>query len=184
MMPENWNINGATDSQDAAAGFNAFNPSGFRRTTWGLMLKNDASIVKEITAIFMNEYNSIKDVADLNPALIYQTVTLPTIAHFRDRGGNALGITEEDGPLISASRNTINFGTALAKEKGVHHPFIFLNYADQEQVIFPTYREKGFDKLVAASEKYDPDQVWQTFQPQIFRLNPAHADEDSKSRLE
>lgn len=166
----------------------------------------------------MNEYNSIKDVADLNAALIYQTVTLPTIAHFRDRGGNALGITEEDGPLIckysvnnpfsvpkkptsyvainhttvieidvawssesdddrakAASRNTINLGTALAKEKGVHHPFIFLNYADREQVVFPTYGEKSFSKLVAASEKYDPDQVWQTFQPQIFRLNPAHA---------
>ncbi|KAL6806862.1 hypothetical protein GGI42DRAFT_341063 [Trichoderma sp. SZMC 28013] len=182
-----------TSLLDAAAEFNASNPSGFRRTTWGLMLKNDANIVKEITAIFMNEYNSIKDVADLNAALIYQTVTLPTIAHFRDRGGNALGITEEDGPLIlieidvawssesdddrakAASRNTINLGTALAKEKGVHHPFIFLNYADREQVVFPTYGEKSFSKLVAASEKYDPDQVWQTFQPQIFRLNPAHA---------
>ncbi|KAL6689716.1 hypothetical protein J3F84DRAFT_406221 [Trichoderma pleuroticola] len=182
-----------TNLLDAAVEFNASNPSGFRRTTWGLMLKNDANIVKEITAIFMNEYNNIKDVADLNPTLIYQTVTLPTIAHFKDRGGNALGITEEDGPLIlieidvawssesdddrakAASRNTINLGTALAKEQGVHHPFIFLNYADQEQNIFPTYGEKSFDKLVAASEKYDPDQVWQTFQPQIFRLNPAHA---------
>jgi hypothetical protein len=64
------------------------------------MLKNDANIVKEVTSIFMEEYNNITDVADLNPSLIFQTVTLPTIAHFSDRGGNALGITEEDGPLI------------------------------------------------------------------------------------
>ncbi|KAL7948253.1 hypothetical protein V8C42DRAFT_362863 [Trichoderma barbatum] len=182
-----------TSLLDAATEFNASNPSGFRRTTWSLMLKNDANIVREITAIFMDEYNSIKDVADLNPAILYQTITLPTIAHFKDRGGNAFGITEKDGPLIliqinvawssesdddraiAASRNTINLGTALAKKQGVHHPFIFLNYADREQVVFQTYGERNFERLLATSKKYDPDRVWQTLQPKIFRLNPAQA---------
>jgi hypothetical protein len=48
--------------------------------------------------IFKEEVDSFKGVS--RPGLLLQPITLNMISHFSRNGGNALRITDEDGPLI------------------------------------------------------------------------------------
>ncbi|RFU77145.1 fad binding domain-containing [Trichoderma arundinaceum] len=173
---------------DVALEFNASNPSGFRRTTWGLTVKNDPVIMAEIDAIFIEEYNKVKDAKGLSPALIHQTISTNQLSHFDSQGGNPFGLTEKDGPLnlieinvawssakddnrvIAAARNTISRGSTAAQERNVLHPYVFLNYANPEQDPFPSYGAENHDRLKTISQKYDPQQVWQKLLPGYFKL--------------
>jgi hypothetical protein len=48
----------------------------------------------------MDEFNPINTVANMTPAIVFQPLTNDIISHFSRNGGNALGITTADGPLI------------------------------------------------------------------------------------
>ena len=48
----------------------------------------------------MDEINPINTVANMTPAIVFQPLTNNIISHFSRNGGNALGITTADGPLI------------------------------------------------------------------------------------
>lgn len=67
----------------------------FRTVTF----KNDASLLKQIVNIFVEEVNAIIDVPGLVPAFAFQPISLNIIEQMSKNGGNALGITSEDGPL-------------------------------------------------------------------------------------
>jgi len=79
--------------------FNNTNPGGFRQSYWAMMVKNSASLMADITAIYMEEVEPIKNVTGVVPSLIFQPITLDQISHFSKNGGNALGITPNAGPL-------------------------------------------------------------------------------------
>jgi hypothetical protein len=64
--------------------------------------KNSPTILNNILDIFMSEINPINTVANMTPALVFQPLTNDIISHFSRNGGNALGITTDDGPLICA----------------------------------------------------------------------------------
>jgi hypothetical protein len=59
--------------------------------------------MNDIVAIYMDEVTNIKNFTNIVPAITF--VPLPTVmsAHFSQNGGNALGVTSADGPLVSKS---------------------------------------------------------------------------------
>lgn len=57
-----------------------------------------------------------------------------------------------------------------AKAQGVHDPFRFFNDAAPGQKPLQNYGEESYDRLNAASEKYDPEGVFQTLVPGGFKL--------------
>jgi hypothetical protein len=63
------------------------------------MVKNSPTILTEIIAIFMEEIEPIQNATNIIPSLVLQPVTTDTISHFSKNGGNALGISLDDGPL-------------------------------------------------------------------------------------
>jgi hypothetical protein len=65
-----------------------------------LTVKNSPTILNDIVNIFQEEINPINTVENLLPALVFQPITEDIISHFSKNGGNALGITTADGPLI------------------------------------------------------------------------------------
>jgi hypothetical protein len=69
-----------------------------RQTSWTLTVQNDASLISKIVEIFKEEVDPFKGVS--RPGLLLQPITLNMMSHFSKNGGNALGITSEDGPLI------------------------------------------------------------------------------------
>jgi hypothetical protein len=70
-----------------------------RQTYWALMVRNSATLMADITAIYMDEVTNIKNATGVVPAIIYQPITEAMTSHFTKNGGNALGFTDKDGPL-------------------------------------------------------------------------------------
>ena len=62
------------------------------------MVGNSASLMAEMTNIFMAEIDPIKDAAGIVPAIVYQPITTDMTSHFSKNGGNALGLAGQ-GPL-------------------------------------------------------------------------------------
>ena len=69
-------------------------------TYWTATFKNNATLMNTIQEIFVEEVENIKNVTGFGPACVFQAITMDIISHFSKNGGNALGITPEDGPLI------------------------------------------------------------------------------------
>lgn len=53
----------------------------------------------DITEIYMEEVVNIKHVTGVLPSLVYQPISTEMMSHFSKNGGNALGLSEIDGPL-------------------------------------------------------------------------------------
>jgi hypothetical protein len=156
--------------------------------------------------IYIAEINGIKHVTGLLPSLIMQVITREEILAFQRNGGNALGITDKDGPLLRKSSSTLHMtwvllivpkvicnairwnepiddttvqeagnkimdrAVALAKKMGVHHRFIYQNYANKTQDVFGSYGEENKGRLVQIQKKYDPEGIFRRFQPGYFTL--------------
>lgn len=89
-----------TNMSDLARELNASNPGGFRETYTTATFKNNPELQVKILDIFVHEVDGIKDAKGILPALVMQPITKDMISYFSKKGGNALGISESDGPLI------------------------------------------------------------------------------------
>lgn len=58
--------------------------------------------------IYIVEINAIKHVTGLLPSLIMQVITREEILAFQRNGGNALGITDKEGPLLRKFSSTLH----------------------------------------------------------------------------
>jgi len=74
-----------------------------RQTYWALMVRNSASLMADITAIYMEEVEIVKNATGILPSVIYQPITTAMTSHFSKNGGNALGFGAADGPLNRTS---------------------------------------------------------------------------------
>jgi hypothetical protein len=88
-----------TNLTDLTIELNATQPSGLRETFWAFMVKNDVQLMADIQNIFEEEVANIITAANIVPALVFQPISTAMTSHFTTNGGNALGITAEDGPL-------------------------------------------------------------------------------------
>jgi hypothetical protein len=68
----------------------------------------NASFMSKLVDIYISEVNDIKHVSGLLPSLIMQIITKEEIMCFHKNGGNALGIKEEDGPLLRKHSYILN----------------------------------------------------------------------------
>lgn len=62
------------------------------------MVGNNATLMADMVAIYMDEIEPLKTVAGIVPSLVFQPITTDMILHFSKNGGNALGL-EDQGPL-------------------------------------------------------------------------------------
>lgn len=170
---------------------NASNPGGLRETYWAAAFKLDLNLATYIVNQFMEQIEPVENAAGIVPACVLQVITTDQLSHMTKNGGNALGISVADGPLILlnlairwentsddhailiACQNIISNSVAKAKASGLDSPFIYMNYASQFQSVVPSYGSTNHAKLVNTAIKYDPDGVFQTLQPGYFKLNGA-----------
>jgi hypothetical protein len=89
-----------TNLTDLTIELNNTQPSGFRETFWAFMVHNDVQLITDIQALFASQIPAIANASGLLPALVFQPVSTAMTSHFTSNGGNALGITAADGPLI------------------------------------------------------------------------------------
>lgn len=76
----------------------------------------------------------------------------------------------DDAVFHQASKNVLDRTIALANERGLHHPFIYQNYAGKRQDVFGSYGKKNLARLRKIRDKYDPDHVFTKLSPGYFNL--------------
>lgn len=173
--------------------FNASNPNGLRESYWTMTYKLDRDLVVAIKDIFYEEIESIKDAADIIPAVTLQVISKGMLAPMGKNGGNALGLSEANGPYLLVNPNVmwsniadddrvleaysqvIERADAEAKRRSLYENYLYMNYASQFQAVVPSYGAANQERLKQVSNKYDPTSVFQRLQPGYFRLEGAPA---------
>lgn len=59
------------------------------------------NIMSDILDIFTAELEPILNISSFLPSLVFQPLQIAVLRNFDKNGGNALGLRESDGPLIS-----------------------------------------------------------------------------------
>ncbi|KAL1597171.1 hypothetical protein SLS60_008753 [Paraconiothyrium brasiliense] len=169
--------------------FNNKNPNGLRETYWTATFRLDKDLTGFIKDVFFEEVLSVADADALVPAITLQVITVPMLRNFAKHGGNALGLSEEDGPLLLIDSNSmwaneadderilkfhrkiIERSVEEAKKRGLFVDYIYMNYASQFQDVMPSYGAKNYARLKGVARKYDPHGVFQVLQPGYFKLD-------------
>jgi Berberine and berberine like len=150
--------------------------------------------MQKLISIFIEESESIKHLKDCVPSTVFQAITLDEISHMSRRGGNCLGIKSDDAPLLvysftirynlgpdgegredelvsTAGKRIVERSERAAKEMGLWHPYVYLNYADVSQDVFAGYGEKNYRRLREIQRKWDPEGVFgPRLQPGGFKV--------------
>ncbi|OAG24666.1 FAD-binding domain-containing protein [Alternaria alternata] len=166
---------------------NNSNPKGYRESFWTSSSKLDRDLVQFMFDATYEEFANIRDVAGILPANTFQIITVPQLEQMQKKGGNALGLSPSDGPILiinlssrwdnaeddervlKANANIVRKMEAEAKRRNLVNDYIYMNYASQFQDVVGSYGESA-DKLRRIARKYDPTEVFQKLQPGYFKL--------------
>ncbi|KAJ5709647.1 hypothetical protein N7493_009938 [Penicillium malachiteum] len=195
------------DQSNLTIEFNNTNPGGYRyvsnpqdtndkpslnrncrQTYWTLTVGNNATLMTDMVAIYMDHIDPLKNVSGIVPSLVFQPITTDMISHFSKNGGNALGLDgqgplnlvqidiswsdiADDDRIMTAAQNILDGCQAAASAAGLLNKYVYQNYASAEQNVFSGYGQKNLARLKAVSAKYDPAQVFQKLQPGYFKLD-------------
>jgi len=153
------------------------------------MSQNNEQYLNDVLAIWEAETVNIMNITGTLPVLVFQPISLAMISHMGKNGGNALGITAANGPLVlinvstkwnftsddaaiaTWAKNVIDKTVALGKSRGLWNRYIYQNYAAQPQDVFGGYGNVSKTKLVATHKKYDPTDVFTKLQPGYFKID-------------
>ena len=162
-------------------------PSGHRYAFWAATYKLDRDFMAWLQARHQKDVGPLAN----QGSLTFQAFTVPAMRQMSKKGGNALGLSPTDGPLMhtllymvwedaakdnelqQAALDFMNAAKEEAKKQGVHHDFIYLNYAGPYQNVIPSYGDEKLAKLKSISKKYDPTAIFSRLQPGGFKLEGA-----------
>ncbi|KAK2749729.1 hypothetical protein FQN55_002965 [Onygenales sp. PD_40] len=171
--------------------FKESNPNGLRQSYWTLTFNLDIEMMTYVVDSYMAGVDPIKNVAGIVPALTLQIFTSDMMEKMSKNGGNALGLSPSDGPLllvlvnvmwadkaddeavVGAIAGIIEKIKTEAKAKGKLNDYIYMNYASQFQSVVESYGKENHERLLKVAEEYDCNGVFQTLQPGYFKLSGA-----------
>lgn len=170
------------------------NQTTYQRQVWRtLTFKNGPgadTLMKAIFNIFIETSQPLlkANISGFTPTMAFQPVSVNILAQMQKNGGNALGLTPEDGPLVIqnmdwawddaaddevvqyAAKEFIDRSNATAVAMGLESSFVYLNYAGFDQPVYEGYGAENLQRLRAVKEKYDPDNVFGRLWPGYFKL--------------
>lgn len=132
--------------------------------------------------------NHIKDAEGFIFSFGFHPLTRSLLVSSAKAGGNAMDISPLDGPLFvvlinpcwtqpgddgrifAAVEALVADFRRLAGEKGLLHRYVFTNYAYQKDNVMVGYGQQSLAKLRKASQKYDPEGMFQRGVPGGFKL--------------
>jgi hypothetical protein len=76
----------------------------------------------------------------------------------------------DDATFYKASRACVAEIKAAGAKLGVNIPYMYMNYADEPQDVLGGYGSANVAKMLKASAKYDPNQVFQNLVPGGWKL--------------
>ncbi|KAL5340206.1 hypothetical protein BJX70DRAFT_407513 [Aspergillus crustosus] len=160
---------------------------GRRNTRRTMTLKVDAELISDILDVFLEHTHPFTKIPGVLLSTNLQLLTKHEIGLFGRNGGNALGIHPDDGPLFcittfshedpaadeklaTVAEDIMAQVTAIAKERGLFHPFIYQNYAGAGQDVYAGYGADNRAILAEIQKKYDPEGVFWKLQPGYYKV--------------
>ncbi|KAK7937857.1 FAD binding domain protein [Apiospora aurea] len=122
------------------------------------------------------------------PMLGIQPLTRSILKEQAKRGGNVMGLDEEEGPLMICSfgwewshesddgsviagiKAVLEQSIAAAKERGLYHPFKYMNYAAEDQDPIASYGVDNVEFLKKVQNMYDADGLFRELVPGWFKV--------------
>ncbi|KAI3539721.1 FAD binding domain-containing protein [Colletotrichum filicis] len=148
-------------------------PHGLRRVYASITFRPSRVLHKQLIKIYSEEVVGVKTTPGLSSSLVVQALHKNAIDAMKVRRGNALGV-ESDGPLMIAlltlgwsnsgddaamyayADRIINRGKAEAESMDLLHPWLYINYANNNQDPFTGYGEKNKRRLQEIQKSIDP----------------------------
>jgi hypothetical protein len=162
--------------------------AGLRQAFWTWSAKLDEDLATTTKDIFFEEIKAITNAANLTAAISFQVITEPILEKMATRGGNPLGLSAADGPIMNLlialrwidttddsrlnqfALKVKDRAVAAAKATGKHKDYLYMNYASPWQDPVAGYGAANKAKLQQISKKYDPSGVFEKLQPGYFKL--------------
>ena len=133
----------------------------------------------EARELWLEALKPMEAVPGLMLSIFFQPLTKGMLVQSAQRGGNALGLTPDDGPLVIILLNSVHTNPvdddrvintvldlvskieAAAARRDKAARYRFTNYAYKTQRVFEGYGGRRVAALQAASRKYDPKGFFQ-----------------------
>ncbi|KAL2838169.1 hypothetical protein BJY01DRAFT_220184 [Aspergillus pseudoustus] len=145
----------------------------------------DREFLKEAWQIQLRWLRARRDVPGLVGVQVPMPITPNQVAQGIAKGGNALGLDSSDeGKSIVVILMLLNFSNledlprlrrehnalmeqlvALAKKRGIYHPYIMLTYSGAGQEAIASYGKENVARLRSVAKTYDPTRVFQRLVP-------------------
>ncbi|CAH0046905.1 unnamed protein product [Clonostachys solani] len=154
----------------------AISPHGSRRLYATLTFEASAILHSRILQIFQEEVERVKSVQGFRPSVVTQALHVNAIKAMRQRGGNSLGVesagplnfvlltfgwsnAEDDEAMSDFADAWVSRSTEAATELGILNPWIYINYAKENQDPFSGYGENKH-RLRRIQRQIDPRGVF------------------------
>ena len=166
----------------------SFSTDGDRQLYFTTTFRLNKQFMLDIHGLYNKTLEDIKPVPGLSLSLVFQPLTKHLLHQTASRGGNSLGLSPDNGPLVILLLNSVHSNKTddstiveavtglledinrLAAERGVAERYRFMNYAFKGEKPIDGYGPENVRKLQAASEKYDQSGFFQERVPGGFKL--------------
>ncbi|KAH6616052.1 FAD binding domain-containing protein [Chaetomium sp. MPI-SDFR-AT-0129] len=173
-------------------------PSGEYNTMWVFCTKVDRRLIKLYAAAWQREGGKLADIAGIRMTAVIQHVTAPTTSLFSRRGGNGLGLPDDEPFLMfniephwndasqswrvyRAMRSAAAEVVAEAERLGLAVDYTYISYASQFQDGFGRSAAGGAADsarlLAETSGNYDAARVFQDLRGGGFKLEGPYSSE-------
>lgn len=179
--------------QDYLLGFaneqSAFSTDGARQLYFTTTFHLDVHLMLDVRQLWLEALQPLESVPGLMLSLVFQPLTKGILSSSARLGGNSLGLSPDDGPLVITLLNSVHANPsddekvisgvlnliknieAAAETQGKSARYRFTNYGYKNQKIFEGYGKQSIERLRAVSRKYDPRGFFQKTVPGGFKLS-------------
>lgn len=183
-----------TSLADLADELGQTQPSGRRQQFHTATYKASSKLANIMVGIFRDEVSRVmplvSNTTGFAPNFALQPISSNILKNMRKNGGNALGLSEKESPLmifscswpwdspedddliVGAMQNIVSRSNTAAKAMGLFNEYIYMNYAQTKdlQAVVPSYGPENVRLLQSVSKKYDPKEVFQNLVRGGFKL--------------
>ncbi|RDW77834.1 hypothetical protein BP6252_05887 [Coleophoma cylindrospora] len=140
----------------------------------------DLDMYKATEACRLEQIEALKDVEGVILTMVLQPISSSVITASSAKGGNPLGLpaqqhqwflvmvdykhAADEVRVRKSAREIVDTAVKISKRNGTYLPFIYSNYASQDQDPLASYGPENLLKLRSIAEKYDIDAVFQKLQ--------------------
>lgn len=177
-------------------------PPGSYNGYWTFCTQVDKRIIKFFMESWRKNVDPILDIDGIERSALADInfVSQNIIDAMSRNGGNTLGLAgkgpllvflmepfwtkTKDGPRVwAAMEATATTTQAEAKRLGLHHQYVYLNYANLHQDVYTGYGTEANDFLNHVCYRYDPDGVFQNLRRAGWHLRASSASKPTTNEV-